>query len=101
MAESEFLKKFISLLNYLSDTAANVVALGIRRLNVEKLPGALNVVNNHVPDNCNKTECINSKAHNARPGKNEKIDRLFKDRKCLFYIKAINRVIINADYRVS
>ncbi|GBN67594.1 hypothetical protein AVEN_3086-1 [Araneus ventricosus] len=75
--------------------------LGHSKAKCEETPRCFKCGNNHAPDNCNKAECMNCKAHNARTGKLEKIDHLSKDRKCPFYIEAINKVIVNTDYGLS
>ncbi|GBL96006.1 hypothetical protein AVEN_199968-1 [Araneus ventricosus] len=75
--------------------------LGHSKAKCEETPRCFKCEDNHAPDNCNKAECINCKAHNARIGKLEKIDHLSKDRQCPFYIEAINKVIINTDYGLS
>ncbi|GBM39408.1 hypothetical protein AVEN_97025-1 [Araneus ventricosus] len=75
--------------------------LGHSKAKCEETPRCFKCGVNHAPDNCNKAECINCKAHNSRTGKLEKIDHLSKDRKCPLYIEAINKVIINTDYGLS
>ncbi|GBO31422.1 hypothetical protein AVEN_131367-1 [Araneus ventricosus] len=66
--------------------------LGHSKAKCGETPRCFKCGDSHAPDNCNKAECINCKAHNTRSGKHEKIYHLSKDRKCPFYTEA--RVIM-------